>query len=114
DEGATLAFSQNTEDYLPLVFSRWEGVELMNYSPFIYAFEQEDVAISGTGVLDGQANSEVWWPWKGQARNGWVAGTPHQAEPRDRLFQMAEDGVPVEDRQFGPGGYLRPQFVQPY
>jgi polygalacturonase len=113
-EGATLAFSQNTEDYLPLVFSRWEGVELMNYSPFIYAFEQENIALSGTGVLDGQSNPEVWWPWKGQTQHGWVRGTPHQAEPRDRLFQMAEAGVPVEQRRFGPGGYLRPQFVQPY
>lgn len=113
-EGATLAFSQNPDDYLPLVFSRWEGVELMNYSPFIYAFEQENVGISGTGTLDGQATETVWWPWKGQTEHGWVEGTPHQAEARARLFQMAEDGVPVEDRQFGPGGYLRPQFVQPY
>ena len=113
-EGATIAFSQNTEDYLPLVFSRWEGVELMNYSPFIYAFEQENVAVTGTGVLDGQSNPEVWWPWKGQTQHGWEQGTPHQADARARLFQMAEDGVPVEQRRFGPGGYLRPQFVQPY
>lgn len=113
-EGATIAFSQNPDDYLPLVFSRWEGVELMNYSPFIYAFEQQDVAITGTGVLDGQATPEVWWPWKGQTQHGWVRGTPHQAEARARLFQMAEEGVPVEERRFGPGGYLRPQFVQPY
>lgn len=113
-EGATIAFSQRTEDYLPLVFSRWEGVELMNYSPFIYAFEQENVAVTGTGVLDGQSNPEVWWPWKGQTQHGWERGTPHQAEARARLFQMAEDGVPVEQRRFGAGGYLRPQFVQPY
>ena len=38
-KGATIKFSQNPKDYLPVVFSRWEGVELFNYSPFIYAFE---------------------------------------------------------------------------
>ena len=45
--GATLRFSRNPQDYLPVVFTRWEGVELMNYSPFIYAFEQENIAITG-------------------------------------------------------------------
>ncbi len=27
---------------------------------------------------------------------------------------MGERGVPVEKRVFGPGGYLRPMFIQPY
>jgi polygalacturonase len=27
---------------------------------------------------------------------------------------MAENNVPVADRKFGPGFYLRPQFIQPY
>src|SRR5439155_12645189 len=34
-EGATLAFRREPEAYLPLVLTRFEGVELMNYSPFI-------------------------------------------------------------------------------
>ncbi len=46
-EGATIKFSQNPKDYLPVVFSRWEGVEVFNYSPFIYAFEQQNIAITG-------------------------------------------------------------------
>ena len=37
---AIIKFSQNPADYLPLVFSRWEGMELRTYSPFIYAFGQ--------------------------------------------------------------------------
>jgi polygalacturonase len=102
-EGATIKFSQNPKDYLPVVFSRWEGVELFNYSPFIYAFEQQNIAITGKGVLDGQSNNEHWWPWKAHAR-----------PDRNALFKMAEDGVPVRDRIFGEGHYLRPQFIQPY
>src|SRR5215471_16246507 len=34
---ATLAFSQDARHYVPVVHTRWEGTELMNYSPFIYA-----------------------------------------------------------------------------
>lgn len=30
------------------------------------------------------------------------------------MFEMAEEGVPVAERKFGAGSYLRPQFVQPY
>ncbi len=101
-EGATIKFSQNPKDYLPVVFSRWEGVELFNYSPFIYAFEQQNIAITGKGVLDGQSDNEHWWPWK------------QQRTDRNTVFKMAEDGVPVRDRIFGEGHYLRPQFIQPY
>ena len=113
-DGATILFRQDPAAYLPLVYSRWEGVELMNYAPFIYAFEQENVAVTGTGTLDGQADDTHWWPWKGQRGHGWQEGGPRQHEARDRLFQMAEEDVPVEERRFGEGHYLRPNFIQPY
>lgn len=112
--GATIKFSTNPKDYLPVVFSRWEGVELFNYSPFIYAFEQVNVAITGEGTLDGQSNGEHWWPWNGRAAYGWKAGMPNQRPDRTALLNMAEKGVPVNERQFGEGHYLRPQFIQPY
>jgi len=113
-EGATIKFSQNPKDFLPVVFSRWEGVELFNYSPFIYAFEQRNIAITGKGTLDGQSNNEHWWPWNGRAAYGWKEGTSNQRADRNALFEMAEKGVPVRDRIFGEGHYLRPQFIQPY
>src|ERR1700722_8571005 len=47
-QGATIRFSRDSKKY-PLVFTRWEGTELMNYSPFIYAFEQENIGITGKG-----------------------------------------------------------------
>jgi polygalacturonase len=114
-EGATLLFSRDSRSYLPLVFTRFEGVELMNYSPLIYAFEQEDVAVTGGGTLDGQAGERYWWPWKG-AWSGHSAreGAPTQAAARGRLFEMAQRGVPVAQRTFGDGGFLRPNFIQPY
>jgi polygalacturonase len=111
---ATIAFSQDPNDYLPAVFSRWEGTELFNYSPFVYAFGQRNIAITGEGTLDGQADNTHWWPWKGQTQHGWQPGDPHQAEARAALQAMAEQGVPVAERVFGDGGFLRPNFVQPY
>lgn len=113
-EGATIKFSQNPKDYLPVVFSRWEGVELFNYSPFIYAFEQRNIAITGKGTLDGQSDREHWWPWNGRPAYGWKEGMSTQRPDRNALFAMAEKGVPIRDRVFGEGHYLRPQFIQPY
>ncbi len=113
--GAVLKFSRNQEDYLPLVFTRWEGTECYNYSPFIYAYDQENVAITGEGTIDGNADANNWWYWKGAwSRKTWEIGPENQAAAVSRLRKMAEDGVPVEDRVFGPGHYLRPYFVQFY
>jgi polygalacturonase len=113
-QGATIKFSQDPKKYLPVVFSRWEGVELMNYSPFIYALDQTNIAITGQGILDGQAGVGAWWPWNGRAQYGWKDGQPNQRKDRTQLLDMAERGVPVSERVFGDGHYLRPQFIQPY
>jgi lysophospholipase L1-like esterase len=107
--GATIKFSQDPAQYLPLVFTRFEGMELMNYSPFIYAFEQENIAVTGEGTLDGQSDKEHWWSWKSNTKGG-----PTQAKARDALSEMVEKNVPVHERVFGEGHYLRPQFIQPY
>ena len=112
-DGATIRFTRDTRRY-PLVFTRWEGMELMNFSPFIYAFEQTNIAITGTGTLDGNAGCAAWWPWKGRTDCGWKRGEANQDADRNRLMEMVERGVPVRQRIFGQGHYLRPQFVQPY
>jgi unsaturated rhamnogalacturonyl hydrolase len=109
DGGATLKFKTDPAAYLPAVYSRFEGMECWNYSPLIYAYEQENIAITGEGVLDGQASDENWWTWKG--RRG---GTNNQNEARAALAKMVADGVPVNERRFGEAGFLRPSFIQPY
>jgi polygalacturonase len=103
-DGATLAFSTDPAKYLPLVLTRFEGTELMNYSPFIYALDETNVGVTGTGVLDGQANAQNWWGWR-----------TNQTEARNRLLQMADTGVAPEKRVFGDGpSKLRVNFFQPY
>jgi len=107
--GATLRWTFDLERY-PVVFTRWEGVECMNYSPLIYAWEQENIAVTGPGTLDGGADWDTWWAWNHKA-----AGQPTRQVPdRDRLMEMGERDVPVAERVFGPGHYLRPNFIQPY
>src|SRR5205085_1230806 len=110
-EGATLKFSSDPAKYLPVVYTRFEGTECMNYSPLIYAFEQENIAVTGTGTLDGSAADENWWAWNRKGANG--ADALARASIR-RLIDFGERGVPVKDRVFGQGYYLRPNFIQPY
>jgi polygalacturonase len=98
-EGAELLFSQDFADYLPPVLTRWEGLEVMNYSPLVYARDCKNVAITGRGRLDGQG--AAWWPWK-----------KSQGEAAKRLYEMASAGVPTEQRVFGVEGGLRPSFLQ--
>jgi polygalacturonase len=98
----TVLFSTNPAAYLPVVFTRYECTEVMNYSPFIYAYQQQNVAITGEGTLDGQASAGVWYQWQ----TNWGADTR-------RLVEMGNQNVPVNQRVFGNGHYLRPSFIQP-
>jgi polygalacturonase len=110
-KGAVIKFDPNPKLY-PLVLTRFEGMECMNYSPFVYALDQQNIAITGGGMLDGQASAENWWPWGG--KRGAKPDEPNQRKARAALGEMVEKGTPVAERKFGVGGYLRPMFVQPY
>jgi polygalacturonase len=109
---ATLRFSTDPKKYLPVVLVRWEGTECMNYSPLIYAFEQENIAVTGGGTLDGQGSDDNWWSWKGNRPAS--SGKPNQLEARKKLLEMGDKGVPVPKRVFGDGSYLRPNFFVPF
>ncbi len=100
EEGAHVRFSGRPDAYLPLVFTRWEGTEVYNYSPFIYGRDLEDIAITGPGKIDGQG-AENFLPWRKQ-----------QKPSQNKLRQQGIDGVPVDERVYGPGEWLRPQFIQ--
>ena len=116
DDGATLSFSTNPKHYLPAVLTRWEGLELMGYSPLIYAYKQENIAITGKGILEGNANNQTWWPWKGKHKEAHWDLIPgeDQKTARNKLMADAEAGVSVENRQYSEGAFLRPPFIQPY
>lgn len=90
-KGAVIVFDSNPELYLPLVKVRWEGTVCYNYSPLIYGNGLKDIAITGEGVIDGNA---VEWSkeWRKM-----------QKPDKKRLRQMGNDTIPEEQRVFGNG-----------
>ena len=60
-EGAVVRFTDNPQDYLPAVHTSWEEMECYNYSPLLYAFECENVAITGPGKL--YPKMGLWRKW---------------------------------------------------
>ena len=106
---SVLKFSTDPKAYLPAVFTRFEGMECWNYSPLIYAYGQENIAVTGEGTLDGQADVTHWWPWKGRESRGAEARPSAGA----RLVKMVTDSTPVDQRRFGEGDNLRPSFIEP-
>ena len=105
---SVLKFSTDPNAYLPAVLTRFEGIECYNYSPLLSAVGQQNVAVTGLGTLDGQADDSNWLAWKGQ--KGRTDGT--QKAARARLEKMNNDQVPVAERRFGAGDFLRPDFIQ--
>lgn len=102
EEGARLEFSTEPKDYLPMVLTKWEGTECFNYTPFIYSYQCINVALTGKGEIDGNG-AAVFDTWK-----------PKEKPAMDRLRQMGNDSVPVYERVFGEGWYLRPCMIQFY
>ncbi len=100
EKGAEILFSTDFNDYLPVVFSRFEGVEYYNYSPPIYAKDCTNVAITGEGELNGQGEKS-WWKLN--------VLSPSIGE----LYRMGGTNTPVAERIFGSReGKLRPAFVE--
>lgn len=99
-KGARLKFSSTPDSYLPAVFTSWEGTFLYNYSPLIYGYKLENVSIIGEGVLDGNA-AETFSKWRNL-----------QDADQQRSRDMNHKQVPIKNRVFGKGSYLRPHFIQ--
>lgn len=135
DEGATLCFAYEPALY-PMVKTRWEGLDIMNYSPCIYAFQAQNIAVTGRGTINGGGKNETWWQWCGAAKYGFEKGKTPQAQNmpyggdtlkfdardkdgqrltnRNMLLWMADHNIPTEERIFGKGCGMRPQLVNFY
>lgn len=103
NKGAVLLFDDNPNDYLPAVSTSWEGMECYNYSPLIYAYECENIGISGEGTI--KAKMDLWKTWSGRPR-------PHM-ESLKRLYNMSYQNTPVSERlMVNDSAHLRPHFIQ--
>jgi polygalacturonase len=134
DEGATVKFTTDRSQY-PIVRTRYEAVDIMNFSPLIYAYQCQNIRITGKGTLDGQG--QEWWAWA-RSNSARAAATPPAGQPgaapargansgqgmgpdaSGRALMLAytndrEGKYPLEQRVFGdkvPG--MRPCFIEPY
>lgn len=101
-ENAVLRFTDNPQDYLPAVPTSWEGMECYNYSPLLYAYECENIAVTGPGKL--APIMDTWRTWFGRPQ-------PH-LDALKKLYDMASFNVPVEQRQMAEGeNHLRPHLL---
>ena len=102
EEGAVVKFSDDPQDYLPAVQTSWEGTECYNYSPLVYAFGCEDIAITGKGRLE--PKMDTWKVWFKRPQ-------PHIDAIR-QLYVMGATDVPMEERQLAKGqNNLRPHLI---
>ena len=114
EKGAVLQFVFQPELY-PIVPTRWEGLDCYNLQPCIYAYKQNDIAITGEGTIDGGGENSTWWKWCGKDHYGWKPGEVGQnMGARARLLKYAEDGVDMKERQFTAKDGLRPQLINTY
>ena len=107
-EGATVLFMRNhTFEYYPQVLGRYEGMYVMNYSSFLHADSADNVAITGKGVFDGQADNRNWEVGGGftytalDGRTGVPYGSASTATTV--LYDMNDRRVPRYERLFGEG-----------
>lgn len=92
-DGCYLHFSKDFDDYLPVVFGILGGNRCYSLSHFIYAYRCKNIAITGTGTLDG--HGEAWWYMK-HAQPGMEDLTRKGrvlAPMSERVYDKPEDGV---------------------
>ena len=106
EEGAKLVFDDDMSLYLPAVHTSYSGLECYNYSPMVYAYKCENIAISGPGTLETRTESwSKWYMWKEKA--------PSFLEAWGRLLAMAATNTPVEYRHMELDGcMMRPRMMQ--
>jgi polygalacturonase len=113
DAGAVLKFSQDFNDYLPMVKSRWEGTECTNFSPPIYAYRVENIAVVGRGLIDGQG--KAWWDYYRKLRDEIAKrGKIETPSKWSKLFAESNQGAAGRGRWEQMGNFLRPPMVQPF
>lgn len=112
EEGAILRFSTTATDYAPQVPTRWEGIDCMGMSPLIYAYRQDNIAVTGEGILDGQASWENWW--KLRARTSAEDKAIGKFMGKEKLHDFEKNITSIADRIFTEHDELRPQFIQFY
>lgn len=113
--GARVYFSNDPRDYAKygdhdcgangkLVLSRWQSNDSLNFSPMIYAYRAENIALTGedwSAILDGQGGvpfggadadaADCWWTWKG--KNATIGSVAQDKSPNYVPGKLAQNQV---------------------
>jgi polygalacturonase len=100
ERGAEVVFSGEPKNYLPTVVTRWEGTELLGFSPYIYAYNSVDVALTGEGTISVDMSGDVK-NWRTQ-----------QTDSQKKLRAQGASGAPLAERVYGEGSFLRQSCIQ--
>ena len=146
EKNTILFFGNNPNDYAKdgefdcgaqgkLTLSRWEGNDLLNFSPLIYAYGQINIAVTGedwTSIIDGQGgvnfenDTDCWWSWKGRTKSAFLDTDLHvpnkgaseshvnELNPKNLLERLPHLSPPVAQYIQGNGDRWRkdPEFLR--
>ncbi len=111
DAGAILHFTDDFDAYLPMVPSRWEGTNIINFSPLFYAYKAENITITGRGTIDG--HGKKWW-LKHFAVNDTKSPTKAAPDKWQQEFIRSNPNLPKPEQSSSlDNHFLRPPFIQP-
>ncbi len=108
DAGARIKFSDNFDDYLPMVPSRWEDVRVKTFASPIYAYQCENIAIRGDGHIEGQGKK--WWDFWNHSKTGSPVDTKWQKTFREENAELLQKNAYIRDKN----AFLRPSMVTVY
>ena len=109
EAGSVVKFSTDFDDYLPMVQTRFQGVDYLNFSPLLYAYQVNNIAIRGRGKIDGQGKRwhDFWWEFWGVYSKG---GKKDRAINKWQM--MTWEANPSKTPMHG--GFMRPQLLLAY
>ncbi len=100
-EGAELHFSGEIEDYLPVVFTRDEGIDIYSLGACIYACDAENIAVTGKGRIVGPSTDcEIYRINHEKALN--IEGVVAQKPLAERVYDGANGGAVFLPKTIAP------------
>ena len=112
EAGSELSFGTDYEKYLPQVLTRYEGTDVYNFSPLIYAYQKKNIAITGLGTIMGNA-AESWSTWVDKAAHEDLKRIPGSSKMASEQASrnMNNQDTPLFERAFDESDKLRPSFM---
>jgi polygalacturonase len=108
DAGSIINFSDDFDDYLPMVQSRWEDVRVKNFKSQIYAYRCHNIAIRGDGHLEG--HGKKWWDFLKETESKKISDSKWQQIFRKENADLLATNSYLKTKN----NFLRPPMITTY